>query len=207
MIIRLNNVRLSFPWLWKMQQPAKGGDGKPAFSAQFLLAPTHPQFKQLQDAIEKVAVETWGAQGIEILKGLIAKDQVCLHNGVDKTAKYAAYAGMFYVSARSQVRPNVFHNTEIDPATGKLRMITEHEGKVYSGCYVNGLIDIYAVKSPKMWVTAQLMGVQYHADGDAFGGGRTASPDDFAAVSAEGTQLPAAARGGAWANPAADLAG
>lgn len=219
MIIQLKDVRLDFPWLYKMQPPQKGGEGKPAFSAQFLFAPSHPALELTRKTIQQVANEKWGARAQQILfgvpatngmpaeLGLIDLGQVCLHAAnAAKVAKYPRYQGMWYVSARGQVRPSVVHDREIDPATGKLRLISEQEGKVYGGCYVNAILDVYAVEKPKMWVTAQLMGVQYVRDGDAFGGGRAADPSMFDAVGNAGTQLPPQAANGGWGS-AHDLAG
>jgi hypothetical protein len=197
----LENVRASFLHVFKMQEPQRGTDGRAAFAAHFLFAPDSPQVKakwspeiktvtrtasdgteriyvvgatnheRVAKAMRAAAEAKWGKKGAEMLAALIDKDQVCLHNGVEKSIKYPEYAGMLYVSARSQVRPAVFD--------GQKRPLTEADGKPYSGCYVNGVVDVYASVIGKNWVTAQLQGVQFYSDGDSFGGGRPADADDF----------------------------
>ena len=54
MKILLRDVRLAFPNLWKATAP-KGG-GEMAFSASFLLAPTHKQIRELETAMKALAI-------------------------------------------------------------------------------------------------------------------------------------------------------
>ena len=62
----------------------------------------------------------------------------------------------------------------------------ERESPVYSGCYVQAVISLYANTAPaKKGVFASLAGTRFRKDGDAFGGGRAAQDGDFDAV-AEG---------------------
>ena len=103
-IVMLTNVRLAFPQLWTPDQV--NGEGKPAFSAAFLMTPGHPSIDLVRKAITEVAEAKWGAKAGDILKALIAGDKVCLHNG-DLKSNYDGFAGNQYVSARSYVRPLV----------------------------------------------------------------------------------------------------
>ena len=56
MKVKLNNVRLAFPVLFEAK--TVNGEGKPAFSASFLIDPADPQVKALNQAIEQVAKAT-----------------------------------------------------------------------------------------------------------------------------------------------------
>lgn len=78
-----------------------------------------------------------------------------------------------YVSARSKTRPSVFDQQRQE--------LTESDGKPYSGCYVNASIELWAQDNDfGKRVNAQLRGVQFLRDGDAFGGGaRPADADEF----------------------------
>ena len=172
-VVQLCNVRLAFPNLFTPQR-AQNGQGDPAFSASFLMPPDHPDIAKVKAAISKVARAKWGEQADDILKGLVAGDKVCLHNG-DTKAQYDGYKGNMFVAARGKVRPLVL-DADKSP-------LTEADGKPYSGCYVNAIVGIWAQQNTHgKRVNAQLQGVQFLADGEAFGGGRVASADEFEAV-------------------------
>lgn len=176
MKVRLNNVRLAFANLFEARTVQ--GEGDPAFSASFLLDPKHPDVKTIRAAVQKAAEEKWGAKAPGILKTLIAKDKTCLHDGADKADKYDGFEGMLYVSARGKVRPTVI-DTNKSP-------LTAQDGRPYSGCYVNAVLDLWAQDNQfGKRVNAQLAGVQFHKEGDAFGGGKVADADDFDDVSVE----------------------
>ena len=169
MKVKLANVRLAFPQLFEAK--TVNGEGKPAYSASLLLAPSHPDVKALNAAIDAVAKEKWGAKAEAILKQMRATDKVCLHDG-DLKEQYDGFPGHLYVSARSAARPLV-----IDADKSPL---TEKDGKPYGGCYVNVSIELWAQDNNYgKRVNASLRGVQFLRDGDAFAGGAPASEDEF----------------------------
>ncbi|NKD93119.1 DUF2815 family protein [Haematospirillum jordaniae] len=173
MKIKLENVRLTFPVLFEAR--TVNGEGKPAFSASFLLDPADPQVKALNQAIEQVAREKWGAKTEAVLKQMRAQDKVCLHDG-DLKSNYAGFPGGLYVSARSTIRPLV-----IDKDRSPL---TEADGKPYAGCYVNASVELWAQDNNYgKRINAGLRGVQFFRDGDAFAGGGAASEDEFDDIS------------------------
>lgn len=174
MKIKLTNVRLSFPELFEAK--TVNGEGKPAFSASFLLDPADPQVKTINAAIEQVARSKWGAKADTLLKLMRAQDKLCLHDGDLKT--YDGYAGNLYVSARNATRPLV-----IDANKSPL---TEQDGKPYAGCYVNASIELWPQDNQfGKRINASLGGVQFLRDGDAFAGGRPADESEFDDLSAE----------------------
>jgi len=106
------------------------------------------------------------------LKALRGVDKVFLHNG-DLKSQYAGYEGKLYVSARNTVRPLV---VDVDGKT----VLEAQDGKPYSGCYVNAVLEVYCQdNSFGKRINAVLGGVQFYRDGEAFAGGRAASTDDF----------------------------
>lgn len=174
MKIKLNNVRLAFPTLFEPK--AVNGEGKPAFSASLLLDRSDKQNAEINATIEAVAKEKWGAKADAMLKQLRASDKVALHNG-DLKSSYAGFEGMNYVSARNAVRPTVL-DADKTP-------LTESDGRVYAGCYVNVVLDLWAQDNNYgKRVNATLMGVQFSRDGDAFSGGGASSDEDFDDVTA-----------------------
>ena len=169
MKIKLNNVRLSFAQLFEAK--TVNGEGKPAFSASFLINPKDPQVKMINDAIDAVAKEKWGTKTEANLKVMRTADKVCLHSG-DLKANYDGFEGMLYVSARNSLRPLV-----VD--ADKTPLVAE-DGKPYSGCFVNASVELWAQDNNYgKRVNATLMGVQFFKDGESFSGGGVASADDF----------------------------
>lgn len=193
-VIMLSNVRAAFLQVFNPSQV--NGEGKPAFSGTFLLAPGHPAILQVQNAITKVATAKWNDKAAEILGILIASDKVCLHNG-DSKANYDGFAGNMFVSARSPSRPLIIAQDR--------SILVEADGKPYSGCFVNAQIALWAQDNGfGKRVNAQLRGVQFLSDGDAFGGGAVAQADEFDVI--EGGDADGAAPvadAAAWGAPAA----
>lgn len=175
MRILLKDVRLAFPNIWKASAP-KGG-GEPAFSASFLLPKNHPQLADLNKAIDAVAKVRWGDKADAILKAVRASDKTCLHNG-DAKSEYEGFEGNLYVSSRSKVRPTVFDQLRNE--------LSEADGKLYSGCYVDASLEVWAQDNDfGKRVNAELRGVQFRRDGDAFAGGaRPAAADEFEEIAA-----------------------
>jgi hypothetical protein len=178
MKIKLKNVRLAFPVLFEAK--TVNGEGKPAFSASFLIDPADPQVKTINAAIEQVAKEKWGAKADAMLKQLRSTDKVALHDG-DNKASYDGFPGNLYVSARSSTRPTVLNDNKSP--------LTEADGKPYAGCYVNAVIELYAQDNNYgKRINASLGGVQFARDGDAFAGGGAASEDEFDDLSVGATE-------------------
>ncbi len=179
MKLKLKNVRLAFPQLFEATTVA--GEGKPAFSATFLIGPADPQVAAINKAIDDTANEKWGAKSKALLTQMRAADKVCLHNG-DLKATYDGFAGNLYISARNQVRPTV---VDADKSA-----LVAADGKPYAGCYVHAVLEVWAQDNQYgKRVNATLMGVQFYKDGDSFTGGGAASEDDFDDVSATADDL------------------
>jgi hypothetical protein len=203
--IRLNNVRLSFPQLFApYAPPPKPGEkpSKPAYSAHFLLSPDNNDLGGLRRVISQVAEHEWGENGQTVLKGLIEQNRVCLRSGDGKTmadgTPLDGYAGNWFLSSRSYTRPTV-----ID---GQRQPLTEADGKPYSGCYVNAVVRIWAQKGQYgKRINCQLMGVQFARDGEAFGGGRPADPEEFDTLGDFAVGAEASTTSDAWGGSADSL--
>lgn len=169
MKIKLNNVRLAFPQLFEAK--SVNGEGEPAFSASFLMDPKHTAAAELRAAFETLGKDKWGAKWPAIKKEIEAKDRTALHDG-DTKSSYGGFEGNLFVSARTKTRPLVIDKdkTQLDSA----------DGKPYAGCYVNAVIELWAQDNNYgKRINASLRGVQFVRDGEAFGGGGSASEDDF----------------------------
>lgn len=169
MEVKLKECRLAFAQVFNAKQV--NGEGEPAFSASFIFPKNSPNVKVLNQAIEEVAREKWKEKTPVILKQLRSADKVCLHDG-DLKENYEGFSGNFFVAARSKSRPLV---------VGRDKMpLTEEDGKPYSGCYVNAVIDVWSMDNKfGKRINASLKGVQFVKDGDAFSASAPASPDSF----------------------------
>ncbi len=175
-IFMLSNVRIAFPELWVAKQV--NNEGKAAFSAAFLMPPDHPDVAKLKVAIAAVAKAKWADKAGEILTTLVAADKIFLHNG-DAKPNLEGYPGNLFVSARGPTRPLVIDR---DPSI----ILHEADGRPYSGCFVNAQIAIWAQQNNfGKRVNAQLRGVQFFRDGEAFSGGGVAQADEFETVVAD----------------------
>ena len=173
--IMLRDVRLSFPNLF--EPTTVGGEGQPRYSAMLILTPDHPQMAEIKAKMKAVAKEKWGAKADATYVQLEKTDKLALHDG-DTKAQYDGVGGNFFISAAAQenARPTV-----IDANKSPL---TVRDGKPYAGCYVNASLDLWPQDNKYgKRINAQLRGVQFLRDGDAFSAGRPADSDEFEEVS------------------------
>lgn len=166
--VMLKNVRLAFPSLF---EPSTFGEGDPAYQATFIIAGDDPQVAAINKAIDAVAREKWGAKADANLKALRATGKVALKSG-DEKSQYDGFEGNWFIAPRSKTRPTI-----VDEQRAPL---SERDGKMYAGCYVNASLDIWVQDNGYgKRINASLRGVQFLRDGEAFGGGRPASADEF----------------------------
>lgn len=179
MKINLKNVRLAFPELWEAK--TVNGEGKPAFSATGLLPRNHPQVKEIEAAQEEVGKAKWGTKWPQVKKEIAANNRAALKDG-DAKASYAGYAEHWFVSARNETRPTVIDRDRTQ--------LTQKDGKPYSGCYVNMIIELWAQDNNYgKRINASLAGVQFLKDGEPFSGGRPAGADEFDDLSDQGEEV------------------
>lgn len=180
---RLDNVRVDWPNLFKGEQYQ--GTGSYRCGATLILGTDHPQYKQVEAAIDEAAKAKWKDKWQARLKVARAKDSVALRDGDLKAAKSEGYAGNFYISAACKggdteaeaEKPTVYdaqRNRVTDPS----------QNPIYRGCFVNALVEFYAMDQYGDQINCKLVGIQFRKDGDAFGSA-PARADDFEDV-AEG---------------------
>jgi len=171
MKVKLNDVCLFFPDLFDAVQFK--GEGNPRYGCNLGLPKGGPQEKLLEDAIRQVATEAWKDKAAAMVKGFRGNsNKFCLIDGDAVT--YDGAQGLMVLSARrpkKNGRP-VLYDRRKNP-------LTEDDGTLYSGCYVNVMVDVWAQVKDYPGIRCQLLGVQFYRDGDAFSGGARVSDDDF----------------------------
>jgi len=169
--VLLKNARLAFPKLFTAEQV--NGQGDPKFGCSLIIPPDHPQIAEIEAAMEAVGKAKWAAKWPTLKKAMEKQDRLGLHDG-DIKSKYEGYAGNLYISANAQ---------ESTPPTVVDRdrtSLSKTSGRPYAGCYVNASIEFWAQDNQfGQRVNAQLRGVQFLRDGDAFSAGRPADADEF----------------------------
>jgi hypothetical protein len=189
MKVHLLNARISFAQgLW---EKSAINDGKPKYGADFILAEGSSVMVVKEDGskvkttmdkvMSAVAKQIWQDKGEKVLAAL-EPSKKCYRDGDlrvnDAGDVYEGYEGAMYVTAKNPSKPTVIDRSR--------QPLTEEDGKPYSGCYVNAIIDVYAMKQgEKKGVFATLTGVQFVKDGDAFSGGRAADADEFEELESE----------------------
>ena len=171
------NTRLAFASLYHAKPFSDGG--KPKFQAKFLIEKDRTEDIQvIKSEIVKVATAKWADKTATILKGLMAEGKLCFADGDNKA--WEGFPGNFYISASNDVKPATVDR--------QAKEVLEQSGVLYSGCYVIAKVSFWA--QDNKWgkrVNANLRGVQFYRDGEAFTGGGAASVNEFEA------QEPAAA--------------
>lgn len=190
MELMITNARVSFANGLFTATSVEGGD--PKFGADFIIEPDSKIYKiddngkkveiKLKDAELEVANEAWKGKGADMLEDLEASKKA-IRNGNKRKNKagevYEGYEGRMYITAKNKQRPTLI-NSDRSP-------VTEDDGVIYSGCYVNVRLSLYANTKPTAkGVFAGLKGVQFSKNGDSFGGSARANADEFDDVS-EGT--------------------
>ena len=163
MKIKLPNVRLSFPSVF---QKASFNGVETKYEATFLL-----NKKEHADLIASIQAEIKKKVAEDLKGAKLGADKICLRDG-DET-EYEGYAGHLSLKASNKKRPMVL-NKDKTP-------LTEDDNVIYGGCYVNAIIELWAQNNEYgKRINANLLGIQFVRDGEAFGGGgESVKADDF----------------------------
>jgi hypothetical protein len=162
MRIMLRDVRQSFMCYWKAEPFPSGNDPTPYYSGTYLLPPDHPQLPELKKICVELCNEKWGKRGPAIYKAIQMTGKIFLRDGNTKP-DYDGFPGNWFISARSKVMPSYFD--------GQKQPLTEQQGVLYSGCYVNVSLEMFAYDKGNNGLGARQRGVQFLRKGEAFGGG------------------------------------
>lgn len=171
MEVMLKDVRLAFPDLWEARQFDGAGEAK--FRAIGLIDKSRTDvIAQLEAIIARVVREKWPdpAKAQAMLNAITSnRDKNVVRDG--DTRSWQGFPDNWYVAANSKSRPLILDKDKTP--------LTRDDGRIYPGCYVNMLIDIYPYDNKSRGVSAGLKGLQFVRDGDSFSGSAPASPDAF----------------------------
>lgn len=177
---------------------AKGFEGSdPAYAGHIIFPKDHidpvlkiPTLVMIDNAITQAAKDKFGESKnkdgipayVQVLKAAKLNNKIPVHDG-DAKADSDGYAGNMFVSARSpgdKPAPQVVHR--ILDANGGLIPVSQADGVIYDGCFVNMIVDIFGYDKGSNGIGARLRAVRYVAPGDAFGGGAPVAASAFSAI-------------------------
>lgn len=174
---RIDNVRCDWPELFVGKQ--FNGEGKYRCGSQLIVPPEHPQFAQIEGAIDEAAKLKWKDKAAQTMKIARAKDNICFRDGDLKAKAPEGYAGNWVLSANCKGGDT---EAECDKPTVydvyRNKVTEASKNPIYRGCYVNALVEFYADSRFGDGVFCKLVGIQFRRDGDAFGSA-PARADDF----------------------------
>ena len=171
-------------------------DAKIKYQLECAIDPGSENHNKIKEALMTEANAKTNGKGQEKLKQIAAAGNLwVVREGdlrVDKDGETRPeYKGKLVVSAKNEVRPLIIGGGPDGRAP-----ITLEDGKFYSGCFVNAIIDAQIGDKPKWQAYAYLLGVQFWRDGDRLGA-IGAAADDFEAIPPAAGEKAAAAGGGA----------
>ena len=174
-VIKLKNVRLSFPHL-KDPSASKDG-GKEQFRAAFILDPSDKAHRKSIKAIKaeknRLVEEAFEGRRVKM------KELECFGDGDNKISEktgevYDGYEGMFFVQANNDRRPKVLYRNRDEIPYEDIEKV------LYPGCFVNASVNLWIQdNSFGKAVRCSLRGVQFFKDGEEFGGSNVDIEKEF----------------------------
>jgi hypothetical protein len=183
--VMLSAVRCSFLTLGEPEyfggQKQKASD-KRRWSATGLVPTGSALHKKLDMLIEQVAAERWEKKAASVLANIRSDPKAsCFVDGNRKD--YEGYKDHWALTAHrneDKGRPLVYDSDKSPIYKPDNEIYEGKGGRIYSGCYVNLNIEIWAQDNANgKAIRATLLGIQRVKDGDAFSGGTAPNPDSF----------------------------
>ena len=161
MEIVIKDVRLSYPTLFQAKE-FKAGDGKPRWSAAFIIEPDSDNDKHIRAAIESEAKAVWGAKAAATLKTVTGQsNKYCYTDGSTKANE--EYQGKMVLATHRSAKLTRPLIIDRDKST-----LTSDDSKPYGGCYVNAKVEIYCQTGENTGVRASFSVIQFARDGEPF---------------------------------------
>ena len=185
--VKLKNVRIAF--IDDLFEPGQyEGKGDFRHTATLIVEPGSENDKAVQAAIDAEAKGVWAKKADAMLEDMRGnKNKYCyIKNKKDKTGEvYEGFEDRFALSAIRKAKdgPPLFLH-KFKGADGRPQKLTGKEGVIYAGCYVNVAVEIWAQSGTYSGIRCGLLTVQYHGQGDSFGGASRVTDDGFDGIDA-----------------------
>ena len=169
----LKNVRCNYPRVFAPETNQLSG--KSEYSIVVMIPENDPQVAELKAKMQEVWVNKFGPEkGPRKLKSAMdSKNTRFLH--------FDDESGFYKINLKRRETDGA--PIVIDRAKQPL---TASSGLPYGGCYINVSFDLWVYDKQSTGTSATLMGVQFVADGEPFGGSSQPSDKDFEDLSNDG---------------------
>ena len=175
---RVDGGRVSYPTLNEPRQFQ--GAGKHRYSIDIVID-SEDAYNQIAKLGKAAVIAAVGAaKGEKMYAELVAKNKVPYGPGTLKAGS-AGYEGNWFITGHTETAPTLLDN--VAGEDGKPAVLARPQSRIYSGCETNTVFSLY-YQAKWMRLCASFSGVQFSADGEAFGGSAAASRDEFEAVEA-----------------------
>jgi hypothetical protein len=187
--VLLKNVRIAF--IDELFTPGQyEGKGDFRHTCTLIVEPDSENHKLIEAAIAKEAAALWGKKADSMMADIRPDKKACsyIKNKKDRSGDvYEGFEDRYALAAVRKAKDGapLFLDNVTDSATGKAKRLDGSEGRIYAGCYVNAKVEMWAQGGKYNGMRCGLLGVQYHAPGDSFGGASRLSDDGFDSVDAE----------------------
>lgn len=165
--LRINNVRISYPVLFRPKGFEGNDQAEKKYSAVFVLdkQKNKKDLRDIQNAIRAVIDEKWGDKRPKNIK-------LCLIEASEKEGTYSNEEDLMLLSSSTPRRP---------PVVGKNpeNEVHEDDDEVWPGCFVNASVRFWAQDNKYgKRVNCELRAVQTLAKGDRWGGPDPVDPNE-----------------------------
>lgn len=166
-IVRLENVLLRYEALFEARPRDEKKPDDVAFGATVIL--DNKKFSKVLDGIDDLTDRV----ALDEFKKKVTLRNRPVKDGNDKSDVEGFGDGVSFISAYRKSRPGVV-DREVNP-------LTKEDGVIYPGCYVNVVMKLFAYdhSTGGKGVSAELVAVQFVADGERFSGGTSADPTKY----------------------------
>ncbi len=170
--VLLENVRLSYNNIEVKNDTSK------KFQGTFLISKTTVEGKKMVKKITDIRDRMLAERKVKI--ATLDEEDIVLRDGDLKLNKEGepdpAYANHYYVVAKADKKVKILDRN-------KQEVLDAEDSPLYSGCYVDTVINLYSSKEPKYkGVYAGLNTTRFRAHGEPLAGAVGASADVFADI-------------------------
>ena len=173
--IIIPEARLAFSEGVFEKQSVNGGE--PQYGCTLIIPASSPAIATVTAEEDWLAALAWADKAATMMQMIRANNGQALKPGALK-AKFDGFVGNFFISANAKVQPTTVNRQGVQ--------IGAKDGVLYSGCYVLAHVSLWT--QDNQWgqkINANLLGLQFLRDGDAFSGGPApSSASDFANLGA-----------------------
>jgi hypothetical protein len=171
-------------------------NGKFRHSATFLIEPGSDNDKAIEAAFKTEAQAVWPKKAQAMIDSFKPQSNKCCYQK-GELKEYDGFEGMMALTGHRRVedgRPLLLDSVAgEDGKPAKLigsdgKFYPGKESRIYGGCYVNAMVEIYAQDGKNPGLRCALLGVQFAKDGDSFGGASKGKEGDFEVIDAPETE-------------------